>query len=64
MGPQLISHVFGLLKARDVPGLSAEDQWLASDEGTEWIIRTVDEVLDGVSADSEEQGAPEAKAKL
>ncbi|KAI0771862.1 hypothetical protein BD413DRAFT_692187 [Trametes elegans] len=46
VGPQLTSHVFGLLKARDVPGLSEEDYWLASDEGTEWVIRTVDKILD------------------
>ncbi|KAI0346749.1 hypothetical protein BDW22DRAFT_1350999 [Trametopsis cervina] len=48
VGPQLISHVFGLLKARDVEGLDQEDYWLASDEGTEWVIRTVDAILDVV----------------
>ena len=48
VGPQLISHVFGLLKARDVEGLSEEDYWLATDEGTEWVIRTVDAILDVV----------------
>ena len=51
VGPQLTSHVFGLLKARDVEGLSEEDYWLATDEGTEWVIRTVDEILDVVSSD-------------
>ncbi|KAF8205137.1 hypothetical protein BJ912DRAFT_803329, partial [Pholiota molesta] len=56
VGPQLISHVFGLLKARDAENfnLTEEDKWLASDEGTEWVIRTVDEVLDGVSAEDGE----------
>ena len=48
VGPQLTSHVFGLLKARDVPGLSAEDYWLATDEGTEWVLRTTDAILDVV----------------
>ncbi|KAI0786369.1 hypothetical protein C8Q75DRAFT_771496 [Abortiporus biennis] len=48
VGPQLISHVFGLLKARDVEGMSEEDYWLSSDEGTEWVIRTVDSILDVV----------------
>ncbi|GJE84662.1 hypothetical protein PsYK624_007380 [Phanerochaete sordida] len=48
VGPQLISHVFGLLKARDVEGLSAEDYWLATDEGTEWVLRTTDAILDVV----------------
>jgi hypothetical protein len=56
VGPQLISHTFGLLKAREVDNQSAEDRWLASDEGAEWVIRTVDSILDSVSpgADSDE----------
>ncbi|KAF8076204.1 hypothetical protein FPV67DRAFT_402790 [Lyophyllum atratum] len=61
VGPQLVSHTFGLLKARYQEGISAEDAWLASDEGTEWVLRTVDEILDVVS--SEEQEA-EVKMKL
>ena len=48
VGPQLVSHVFGLLKARNVDDLSEEDYWLASDEGTEWVVRTVDAILDVV----------------
>ena len=60
VGPQLISHVFGLLKARDVEGLSEEDYWLASDEGTEWVVRTVDTILDVVKPEEKE----EARAKL
>lgn len=51
VGPQLTSHVFGLLRARDVEGLSEEDYWLASDEGTEWVVRTVDTILDVVQPD-------------
>lgn len=50
VGPQLTSHVFGLLKARDVEGLTDEDRWLSSDEGTEWVIRAVDVILDAASA--------------
>ncbi|KAL0949616.1 hypothetical protein HGRIS_009661 [Hohenbuehelia grisea] len=61
VGPQLTSHVFGLLKARSVDGLSEEDAWLASDEGTEWVVRTVDNILEGVEADPV---GPAAKAKL
>jgi len=65
VGPQLISHTFGLLKARDVEHQSDEDKWLSSDEGTEWIIRTVDEVLDGVSAgEIEHDQQRQAKVKL
>lgn len=64
VGPQLISHTFGLLKARDVEHQNDEDKWLSSDEGTEWIIRTVDEVLDGVSAGEIEHDQRQAKVKL
>ena len=48
VGPQLTSHVFGLLKAHNVDDQSAEDAWLSSEEGAEWIIRTVDAVHDAV----------------
>jgi hypothetical protein len=51
VGPQLTSHVYGLLKARGAQGLSEEDRWLASDEGAEWVIRTVDTLLDVVIAE-------------
>ncbi|KAF8974392.1 hypothetical protein BDZ97DRAFT_1935297 [Flammula alnicola] len=62
VGPQLISHVFGLLKARLTENQNEEDKWLSSDEGTEWVIRIVDEVLDGVSAGEQDQH--QGKAKL
>jgi len=53
--PQLTSHVFGLLKARYEENQTEEDAWLSSDEGTEWVIRTVDEILDGVREDGHGQ---------
>lgn len=56
VGPQLTSHVFGLLKARAAQDLSEEDRWLASDEGTEWVIRTIDTLLDVVMAERRERG--------
>ncbi|KAJ7499092.1 hypothetical protein FB451DRAFT_1014755 [Mycena latifolia] len=52
--PQLTSHVFGLLKARHVEGKSREDEWLATDEGTEWVIRTVDDIADVVNSERED----------
>ncbi|KAI1792917.1 hypothetical protein LXA43DRAFT_297479 [Ganoderma leucocontextum] len=61
VGPQLVSHVFGLLKARNVDGLSEEDYWLASDEGTEWVIRTVDAILDVVKPELGDGTAAQAK---
>ncbi|KII95343.1 hypothetical protein PLICRDRAFT_34189 [Plicaturopsis crispa FD-325 SS-3] len=60
VGPQLISHVFGLLKARAVENQSDEDMWLASDEGTEWVIRTVDNILDALGS----EGDGQARVKL
>jgi hypothetical protein len=54
VGPQLTSHVFGLLKARAAQNLSEEDRWLASDEGAEWVIRTIDTLLDVVMAERRE----------
>ena len=56
-----MSHVFGLLKARYTEGLSEGDQWLTSDEGTEWVVRTIDTILDVVQA---ERLPAEPSAKL
>ena len=61
VGPQLTSHVFGLLKARNMPGLSEEDYWLATDEGTEWVVRTVDKLLDVVKPELGDGAAAQAK---
>ncbi|TFY79636.1 hypothetical protein EWM64_g4375 [Hericium alpestre] len=52
VGPQLTSHVFGLLKARNVENLSDEDRWLSTDEGTEWVIHTIDSLLDVVQPEN------------
>lgn len=62
VGPQLTSHVFGLLKARNVQGLSEEDKWLSSDEGTEWVIRTVDSIVDVLQAGSGSGSGAEGQA--
>ncbi|KAF9779484.1 hypothetical protein BJ322DRAFT_355345 [Thelephora terrestris] len=67
VGPQLTSHVFGLLKARTAEDqgyeMNEEDRWLATDEGTEWVIKTVDSILD-VVAPAQNHPGPETKAKL
>jgi len=60
VGPQLTSHVFGLLKARREDQQCEEDRWLSSDEGVEWVIRTVDKILDVVTLEGED----DAKVKL
>ncbi|KAH9943066.1 uncharacterized protein BXZ73DRAFT_97128 [Epithele typhae] len=66
VGPQLTSHVFGLLKARGAPGLDAEDAWLASDAGAEWVVRTVDAICDVAKPElaAADAGAESTPAKL
>lgn len=52
VGPQVISHLFGLRKAisdesykaqgeEEVPGA----EWLASDEGNIWLLKSVDRII-------------------
>ena len=55
VGPQLTSHTFGLLKARHAEKQTEEDKWLSTDEGTEWVIRTVDDIMDVVSSGAQAQ---------
>ena len=57
VGPQVTSHVFGLRKAVDDGTWEAEEampeqgtKWLASDAGSEWILKTVDEIVEGYRA--------------
>lgn len=59
--PQLTSHVFGLLKARNEPSLNEEDKWLSSDEGTEWVIRSVDSIYDVARGESLDEEKVDAK---
>ncbi|KAF8326532.1 uncharacterized protein EI90DRAFT_2929932 [Cantharellus anzutake] len=49
VGPQLTSHVYGLLKARDFgEELSEGDQWLASADGATWVLGVVDRLVDSL----------------
>lgn len=57
VGPQVLSHVFGLRKAIDQgfaekEAESAEEakgfEWLAGDEGSEWLLRSVDDIAEAV----------------
>ncbi|KAJ0117410.1 conserved mitochondrial protein [Diaporthe amygdali] len=57
VGPQVLSHVFGLRKAVD-QGIHAREaeseaekegiEWLASDEGGEWVLRSVDGIVEAI----------------
>jgi hypothetical protein len=66
VGPQVLSHVFGLRKAVEGEAV-AEDveggKWLASDEGSEWLLKKVDEVV-GAIGGGFAGGYGELKAKL
>ncbi|CAI7609614.1 unnamed protein product [Penicillium glandicola] len=69
VGPQVISHVFGLRKAledgswvNDVEGEEAA-RWLASDEGNTWILNSVDSIVEAISQGAGSNFAP-ARAKL
>ena len=54
VGPQLTSHVYGLLKARNyeadraAAGTSEGEEWLSTPEGATWVIDTVDKLMDVV----------------
>jgi len=72
VGPQVVSHVFGLRKAfddgtaeRDVEGA----EWLATDEGNQWMLHVVDEIVQSLSEGrgttfAPGMGADKVKAKL
>lgn len=44
VGPQVISHVLGLKKAGEEAG------WLGTDEGSEWTVGVVDEIIEMTKA--------------
>ncbi|KAI0394159.1 hypothetical protein F5Y17DRAFT_458202 [Xylariaceae sp. FL0594] len=77
VGPQVVSHVFGLRKAYENPdkgGARAEGEvpveggeWLASDEGNLWLLENVDRLVYAISGGSGGEGttfAPGIRPKL
>ena len=55
VGPQVLSHVFGLRKAIEDGSFKAEGEevvegaeWLATDEGSEWILKSVDSISEAL----------------
>ena len=72
VGPQVTSHVFGLRKAfqdgsaeSDVEG----GEWLATDEGNQWILNSIDEIVQTLgegrgSTFAPGMGGDKLKAKL
>ncbi|KAK3202816.1 hypothetical protein GRF29_154g814862 [Pseudopithomyces chartarum] len=71
VGPQVLSHVFGLRKAWDDGTWKTEPQagdeeavkWLVSDEGCTWVLEKVDEVVEALGGAQGSTFAP-VKAKL
>lgn len=68
VGPQVLSHVFGLRKAVEGGEEGAEavqgGEWLASNEGSEWLLKTVDEVVEAIGGGGFAGGYGQVKAKL
>lgn len=61
VAPQVVSHCFGLRKAfedgsaeKDVEG----GEWLATDEGNQWILNAIDEIVQALSEGSGTTFAP------
>jgi hypothetical protein len=53
VGPQVLSHVFGLRKAVEQGVLGEEEERegvarLAGDEGCEWLLRSVDAIAEAI----------------
>ncbi|KAH9845447.1 Dol-P-Man:Man(5)GlcNAc(2)-PP-Dol alpha-1,3-mannosyltransferase [Teratosphaeria destructans] len=68
VGPQVVSHIFGLRKAYEDGTAEAEEkveggEWLAGNEGSEWLLARVDEVVEAIGHNFA-QGYGEPKAKL
>ena len=70
VGPQVLSHVFGLRKAYEDGSAEADveqvdgGKWLASDEGSVWLLETVDRIVDAIGGGAGTTFAPGLKAKL
>lgn len=80
VGPQVVSHIFGLRKAiadgtwlpNGEAGASADDKesvrgvdWLASDAGSEWLLQSIDKIVGALGGSNFAGGESEVpKAKL
>lgn len=68
VGPQVLSHVFGLRKAYQ-DGTAAEEQeikggeWLAGDDGSTWLLEKIDALVKAIGGEEGSSFAP-VKAKL
>lgn len=60
VGPQVISHIFGLRKAYERGDAEAEGEvevqggkWLSSEEGNKWVLEWIDELIRGIGTAQE-----------
>ena len=65
VGPQVTSHVFGLRKAYEDGSANAEGEvaveggeWLASDEGNQWLLNSVDTIVEALGQGNGSTFAP------
>ncbi|ETS75878.1 hypothetical protein PFICI_12822 [Pestalotiopsis fici W106-1] len=71
VGPQVVSHIFGLRKAYEFGDARAEGEeevqggeWLASDEGNLWMLEQIDGLANVITGGSGTTFAPGLRAKL
>lgn len=72
VGPQVVSHIFGLRKAFEDGSADAEPEveggkWLASNEGSLWLLEQVDRIVEAIGEGRGSSFAPGMegpKAKL
>ncbi|KAI1332372.1 hypothetical protein F5Y16DRAFT_357625 [Xylariaceae sp. FL0255] len=71
VGPQVVSHIFGLRKAYEHGDAHAEGEvpveggeWLASEEGNLWLLNSVDNLVYAIGGSEGTTFAPGLRAKL
>ncbi|KAK6077234.1 major facilitator superfamily transporter [Seiridium cupressi] len=71
VGPQVVSHIFGLRKAYEQGDATAEaeeevqgGQWLAGEEGNIWLLQHIDSLVEAISGGSGTTFAPGLRPKL
>lgn len=71
VGPQVVSHIFGLRKAFEDDTYTAEGagdvrggKWLARDEGNLWVLKTVDGIVEAIGCGAGTSFAPGLRERL
>lgn len=71
VGPQVVSHIFGLRKAYDNGDAQAEGEepveggaWLATEDGNIWILENIDKLVNVISGGEGTTFAPGLRPKL